>query len=138
MVLSSPASSLGGFNAFQRNRCTREYVSSTGICKYITTPISLIFILINIFFNYIIINFILILIKEIDFDFELRTTVNTKLIDENDINCIIHTLVSLGYKNTYYLQNFLETPSNIGDISKSRDINKRLINSKNLIIQYRN
>ena len=25
----------------------------------------------------------------IDFDFELRTTVNTKLLDENDINSII-------------------------------------------------
>jgi len=75
---------------------------------------------------------------KIDFDFELRTTVNTKLIDENDINCIIHTLVSLGYKNTYYLQNFLETESNIGDISKGQDFNKELIDSKNLIIQYRN
>ena len=75
---------------------------------------------------------------KIDFNFELRTTVNTKLIDENDINCIIHTLVSLGYKNTYYLQNFLETPSNIGDISKGQDFNKELIDSKNLIIQYRN
>ena len=75
---------------------------------------------------------------KIDFDFELRTTINTKLIDENDINSIISTIVDLGYKNTYYLQNFLQTSSNIGDISKSKDINKELIDSKNLIIQYRN
>jgi hypothetical protein len=34
--------------------------------------------------------------------------------------------------------NFLQTSSNIGDISKSKDINKELIDSKNLIIQYRN
>ncbi len=77
-------------------------------------------------------------IIKVNFDFELRTTVNTKLIDENDINSIISTIVDLGYKNTYYLQNFLQTSSNIGDISKSKDINKELIDSKNLIIQYRN
>lgn len=75
---------------------------------------------------------------KVDFDFELRTTVNTKLIDENDINSIINTIADLGYKNTYYLQKFLETPSNIGDISKGQDFNKELIDSKNLVIQYRN
>ena len=74
----------------------------------------------------------------IDFDFELRTTVNTKLINENDINTIINTIIDLGYKNTYYIQNFLETSSNIGDIQKSSDLNKDLIDSKNLVIQYRN
>jgi pyruvate formate lyase activating enzyme len=75
---------------------------------------------------------------KIDFDFELRTTINTKLIDENDINSIINIIVDLGYKNTYYLQNFLQTSSNIGDISKGKDINKELIDSKNLVVQYRN
>lgn len=75
---------------------------------------------------------------KIDFDFELRTTINTKLIDENDINSIINTIVDLGYKSTYYLQNFLETSSNIGDISKGQDFNKELIDSKGLVIQYRN
>lgn len=75
---------------------------------------------------------------KVDFDFELRTTINIKLIDENDINSIISTIADLGYKNIYYLQNFLQTPSNIGDVSKSQDINKELIDSKNLVIQYRN
>ena len=74
----------------------------------------------------------------IDFDFELRTTVNTNLLDENDINSIINTIIDLGYKNTYYIQNFLETSSNIGDIQRSRELNKNLIDSKNLVIQYRN
>lgn len=74
----------------------------------------------------------------IDFDFELRTTVNTKLIDENDINSIINTIIDLGYKNSYYIQNFLQTSSNIGDIQRSRDLNKDLIDSKSLVIQYRN
>ena len=74
----------------------------------------------------------------IDFNFELRTTINTALLDENDINCMIETISSLGYKNTYYLQNFLETPSNIGNIQTSRVINKEKIKSDILNIQYRN
>ncbi|MDZ7817137.1 MAG: anaerobic ribonucleoside-triphosphate reductase activating protein [Aliarcobacter sp.] len=75
---------------------------------------------------------------DINFDFELRSTINTSLLDENDINEMIKTISSLGYKNTYYLQNFLETPSNIGNISKSKDIDKSKINPMGLIIQYRN
>ena len=74
----------------------------------------------------------------IDFNFELRTTVNTNLIDEEDINNIILTISKLGYKNIYYLQNFLETSSNIGNISDGKKINKQLIDSKDLVIQYRN
>ena len=74
----------------------------------------------------------------IDFNFELRTTVNTNLIDEEDINNIILTISKLGYKNIYYLQTFLETSSNIGNISDGEKINKQLIDSKDLVIQYRN
>ena len=59
---------------------------------------------------------------KIDFSFELRTTVNTSLIDENDINEIINTIHCIGYNNTYYIQNFLETSSNIGNIKKSRSL----------------
>ena len=90
---------------------------------------------INIYDNFI--KTIQFLIK-IDFNFELRTTVNTNLIDEEDVNNIIITISKLGYKNIYYLQNFLETFSNIGNISKGIEINKGLIDSKDLIIQYRN
>lgn len=74
----------------------------------------------------------------IDFNFELRSTINTALLDENDINEMIKAIKELKYKNTYYLQNFLETPSNIGNISKSRDIDKSKINNLGLNIQYRN
>lgn len=90
---------------------------------------------INIYDNFI--KTIQFLIK-IDFNFELRTTVNTNLIDEEDVNNIIITISKLGYKNIYYLQNFLETSSNIGNISDGEKINKQLIDSKNLVIQYRN
>jgi pyruvate formate lyase activating enzyme len=75
---------------------------------------------------------------KIDFDFELRSTINSSLLDENDINDMIKTISELDYKNIYYLQNFLETPSNIGNISESRAIDKSKINNQNLIIQYRN
>lgn len=75
---------------------------------------------------------------KIDFDFELRTTINTNLLDEKDINEMINIISDLGYKKTYYLQNFLETSSNIGNIKKGRGINKELIDNKNLVIKYRN
>ena len=74
----------------------------------------------------------------IDFTFELRTTINKSLLDENDINSMIETISNLGYKNIYYLQNFLEPSSNIGNISKSSNIDKNKINTQNLSIQYRN
>ena len=51
---------------------------------------------------------------------------------------ILETISNLGYKNIYYLQNFLETSSNIGNISKSSNIDKSKINTQNLTIQYRN
>lgn len=75
---------------------------------------------------------------KIDFSFELRTTVNTSLIDENDINEIINTIHCIGYNNTYYIQNFLETSSNIGNIKKSRSLNKNLIDNSKLVVEYRN
>lgn len=75
---------------------------------------------------------------KIDSNFELRTTINKSLLDENDINEMIKTISNLGYKKTYYLQNFLETSSNIGNISKSSDIDKNKIDCQNLTIQYRN
>jgi len=51
---------------------------------------------------------------------------------------MIETISCLDYKGIYYLQNFIETSSNIGNIKQSRAINKSLIENKNLAIQYRN
>lgn len=75
---------------------------------------------------------------KIDFPFELRTTVNTSLIDENDINEMINTIYCIGYNNIYYIQKFLQTSSNIGNIKKSRSLDKNLIDNSKLIIKYRN
>ena len=75
---------------------------------------------------------------DINFNFELRTTVNSSLLDEKDINSMINTITNLGYKDTYYLQNFLQTNSNIGNIQKQRDINKEELIQNSLTIQWRN
>jgi len=75
---------------------------------------------------------------DINFNFELRTTVSTNLLNENDINNIIDTINNLGYTNTYYLQNFLQTTSNIGNIIEQKKIDKKKIDSRDLTIQWRN
>ncbi|MGB1227629.1 MAG: anaerobic ribonucleoside-triphosphate reductase activating protein [Poseidonibacter sp.] len=74
----------------------------------------------------------------IDFDFEIRTTVHSQLLSSDDINKMIEILESLDYKNTYYLQNFLQTPTNIGDIKQNSIFNKDDIKSKTLDICWRN
>jgi pyruvate formate lyase activating enzyme len=43
-------------------------------------------------------------------------------LDENDINHIIGELDSRGYKNNYFLQNFLQTDDNIGNISSPNNV----------------
>ncbi len=67
------------------------------------------------------------LIKK-DFDFEVRTTVHTDLLNEKDINKIIDILYDLGYKGTYYLQNFFEsekeTLGNVNPQKRKLDISK--------------
>ena len=75
---------------------------------------------------------------KINFNFELRTTINSSLLNENDINSMISTISKLEYKNIYYLQNFLETSSNIGNISSSLKIKESKIEKQNLTIQWRN
>ncbi len=67
---------------------------------------------------------------ESDVDFEVRTTVHTDLLDENDINEIIKILHKKVYKGTYYLQNFFETDKetigNIGPQKRKLDTSKLL------------
>ena len=61
-------------------------------------------------------------------DFEVRTTVHTDLLDENDINEIIKILHQKGYKNTYYLQNYFETDKEtLGNIGPQK---RKLTTSK--------
>ncbi len=75
---------------------------------------------------------------KINFDFEIRTTIHSKLISSEDINKMIEVLEGIGYKNTYYLQKFLQTPTNIGNIQEQSSIYKDNIKFKSLNISWRN
>ena len=64
-------------------------------------------------------------------DLEIRTTVHTDLLNENDINNIINFLDNLNYKSTYYIQNFI---NNDNKILGKLDEQKYIINKNNIII----
>ncbi len=72
------------------------------------------------------------------FPFEVRTTVHSTLLDEDDINLIILDLNQRKYEGTYYLQNYLHVEDTIEKLPEFSDpINKSLIN--NIIpISFRN
>ena len=48
--------------------------------------------------------------------FEVRTTLHNNLLNVVDINAIISDLHQRGYKNKYYIQKFLDTGDNIGNL----------------------
>ncbi|UCN00574.1 anaerobic ribonucleoside-triphosphate reductase activating protein [Sulfurimonas sp. SWIR-19] len=63
-------------------------------------------------------------------DFEVRTTLHTDLLTEDDINCILSDLKTRGYTNAYYIQEFVETKSTVGGVQKpSKPFNKSLLRS---------
>lgn len=70
-----------------------------------------------------------------DINYEARTTLHEDLLDENDINIIIQDLVKRGYSKNYYIQNFLDTQSTIGDLSKPQNTFDKslLVNDLNII-----
>lgn len=51
-----------------------------------------------------------------DFPFEVRTTLHANLLQENDINAMIHTLKEAKYQGEFFIQRFLYTPSNLGNL----------------------
>lgn len=68
---------------------------------------------------------------DIKFNFEIRTTVHSEFLNENDISQMAKYLENLGYKGNYYLQNFLQTNHNFTPIlpqKKLIDKNKILTN----------
>jgi pyruvate formate lyase activating enzyme len=74
-----------------------------------------------------------------DVEFEVRTTVHTDLLSENDINEIIKILHNKGYKGTYYLQNYFETDKEtLGNIGpQKRKLNTSEI-SDLIPVEFRN
>lgn len=57
------------------------------------------------------------LIAQDQLKFEVRTTVHTELLQEDDINEISLLLKELGYQGTYYLQNYLDVEETVGQLS---------------------
>lgn len=69
-------------------------------------------------------------------DFEVRTTIHPELLDVSDINEMIEVLVKMGYKNTYYLQNFLDVPT-LGNLKSSNKAFEKLKLRSDLNIVFR-
>lgn len=73
-----------------------------------------------------------------NFPFEVRTTVHTDVIDENDINAIIDCLTEQGYKNVYYIQHYFDVEETLGNVSHNpRPLDKSKLSDK-LKIEFRN
>ncbi len=53
-------------------------------------------------------------------NFEVRTTVHTDLLDENDINSIIKELHSLNFKGNYFIQNYIHQDKILGDLKEQK------------------
>ncbi|MDX1808664.1 MAG: anaerobic ribonucleoside-triphosphate reductase activating protein [Sulfurospirillaceae bacterium] len=56
-----------------------------------------------------------------DFPFEARTTIHSDLLDTSDINQIIDDLLTKGYKNSYFLQNYFHTDNTIGHLEPQKN-----------------
>ena len=54
-----------------------------------------------------------------DIEFEVRTTLHADLLNSDDINHILLDLKARGYDKAYYIQEFLDTQNNIGNLQKS-------------------
>lgn len=66
------------------------------------------------------------------FPFEVRTTVHSELLSQNDIQEMTNTLEKFGYNGNYYLQYFRNETETIGNVSKSRNnyLQTNLLNTK--------
>ncbi len=77
------------------------------------------------------------LLLKAEIDFEVRTTLHSDLLDENDINTIAHDLEKRGYEGTYYIQEFVKDVETIGDISNPENSFDRSKVSSQLTVEYR-
>ncbi len=67
--------------------------------------------------------------------FEVRTTLHSDLLRVDDINAIIDDLKNRGYDNIYYLQAYLDTKGNIGNLKNpSKEFDKSKISNALQII----
>ena len=73
-----------------------------------------------------------------EFNFEVRTTLHSDLLNEEDINFIINDLNSKKYKNDYFIQKFVNTETNIGNIhDEVNKFNEHLIKNDLINVVFR-
>ncbi|MEA2110732.1 MAG: anaerobic ribonucleoside-triphosphate reductase activating protein [Campylobacterota bacterium] len=83
-------------------------------------------------------NYTLELLINSETPFEVRTTLHSDLLNECDINSIIEDLYAKGYRNSYYIQNFLYDENTIGKLSTpTKGFDKNRLNSL-LHVEFRN
>jgi pyruvate formate lyase activating enzyme len=72
-------------------------------------------------------------------DFELRTTFHPKLLNNDDIKDMLDLIESLEYRGKYYIQNFMESQNNFGNLKKEiYTFDFDSINNGTVEIKYRN
>jgi pyruvate formate lyase activating enzyme len=71
---------------------------------------------------------------------EIRTTVHTDLLNEDDINNMIKTLENFGYRNSFFIQNFRDDNNSVEGVGKQKFIldREKIIDSKLFSVEYRN
>jgi pyruvate formate lyase activating enzyme len=77
------------------------------------------------------------LLLESSLEFEVRTTLHADLLSEADINEIILDLTKRGYKAPYYIQEFRDTGTNIGNLKTSKNRFDKLLLHTNIEIIFR-
>ena len=70
-------------------------------------------------------------------DYEVRTTIHADLLSVDNINSIISDLKNRGYDKKYYLQIFLDTGTNIANLTTPTNIFDKLLISNELEIIWR-
>lgn len=75
---------------------------------------------------------------DLDFEFEVRTTIHADILNEDDISKMAKFLEQNGYKNSYFLQNFLPTKQNFGSLNEPKNSFDTAKIKTNLDIKLRN
>ncbi len=77
------------------------------------------------------------LLIDSDIDYEVRTTIHNDLLNVDDINAIIKDLKTRAYEKSYYLQHFLDTGTNIGNMSAASNSFDETLLSKDVAVVWR-
>lgn len=72
-------------------------------------------------------------------DFEVRTTIHSDLLDENDVNEIIFDLEKRGFDGKFFLQNFFGKNPTLGNLPPSKKIDlEKIAKPSQFEIEWRN